>query len=239
MLNTNTARPTQLHMHGSGTKAGLTLGSGSKVHCAVTCVGATSRATLSLRNPSRLPLAFEWDVPPKWQSSLQVVPVQGLLRGHEEVQLEWFFTPQREGPMLAKVGCLVSALDDRPDGKPHEIARQQVQVSGVGATGSIRAEPDRVDFGPVLVGTKWRRHITLLNPSDVALYYSISYERRAGTEEEEARRAAEDELDGDDTDDAPLLALSPAQVRARARRTLTLTLTLTPTLTLTLAPPPP
>ena len=162
--------------------------------------------------------------------------MQGLLRGHEEVQLEWFFTPQREGPMLAKVGCLVSALDDRPDGKPHEIARQQVQVSGVGATGSIRAEPDRVDFGPVLVGTKWRRHITLLNPSDVALYYSISYERRAGTDEEEARRAAEDELDGDDTDDAPLLALSPAQVRARARRTLTLTLTLTPTLTLTLAP---
>ena len=226
VLNTNTARPTQLHMHGSGTKAGLTLGSGSKVHCATTCVGATSRATLSLRNPSRLPLAYEWDVPPKWQSSLQVVPVQGLLRGHEEVQLEWFFTPQREGPMLAKVGCLVSALDDRPDGKPHEIARQQVQVSGVGAAGSIRAEPDRVDFGPVLVGTKWRRHMTLLNPSDVALYYQISYERRPGDAEYEARRAAEDELDGDDEGDAPLLSLTPQQGVLPARNAVELAIEL-------------
>ena len=27
---------------------------------------------------------FEWDVPQKWQAALQVNPVQGLLRGHEE-----------------------------------------------------------------------------------------------------------------------------------------------------------
>ena len=50
VLNTNTARPTQLHMHGSGTKAGLALGSGANVHCATTCVGATSLATTGTAN---------------------------------------------------------------------------------------------------------------------------------------------------------------------------------------------
>ena len=45
--------------------------------------------------------------------------MQGLLRGHEAVQLEWFFTPQREGPMLAKVlglGLGLGLAETRP---PH------------------------------------------------------------------------------------------------------------------------
>ena len=224
ILNTDARRPVQLHMHGSGTKAGLLVGSNGRVHCATTCVGATSRSVLSLTNPSRLPLAFEWDVPQRLQSTVAVEPASGVLRGHERIELSWFFSPQRDGQLLAKLPLLVSALDDRPDGKTHPIARQSVQLSGVGSIGKLTAEPSRVDFGPVLVGTSERRHMTVLNPSDVALFYEITYMRL-----DDGRSLDERDGDGDDGEgDAPLLTLTPTEGVIPARNSVELSIEVQP-----------
>ena len=127
-----------------------------KLYCPTACVGASSVALMTLTNPSRLPLAYEWDVPERLRAVLSVDNPAGVLRGRESIELAWTFAPKAAQDYLVKVPCLVSAIDDGADGAGHEIVRQTLTVSGVGSTGLIQAEPLDLAYGTVLVGATHR-----------------------------------------------------------------------------------
>ena len=44
---------------------------GGTLHLPTTCVGSASTATLKLTNPSRMAVAYEWDIPVKLEVSLR------------------------------------------------------------------------------------------------------------------------------------------------------------------------
>ena len=174
-LNNDGGAAIPLQLVGTGCKAALTMP--SKLFMPTACVGAASHAKLTLTNPSRLPLAYEWDIPEKLVGLLTVDCPAGVLRGRESIELDWRFAPNADRTYLAKVPCLVSPLDDGVDGGNHEIVKQILHVSGVGSSGVIQADPPVVDFKTVLVGNSHRRTLTLINSSPVDLWYSLSFTR--------------------------------------------------------------
>jgi hypothetical protein len=64
VLNTGAA-PVPIELHGAGCKASLLMEHGGTLHLPTTCVGSASTATLKLTNPSRMAVAYEWDIPAK------------------------------------------------------------------------------------------------------------------------------------------------------------------------------
>lgn len=82
--------------------------------CRPTCVGASSQRTVTLHNPSRVPVAFRWRLPARLQGHVSVSPASGLLRGNESASLTWTFTPAAQKVYEARAACLV--LSPTPDG---------------------------------------------------------------------------------------------------------------------------
>ena len=172
-LNNDGAAALSLTLIGTGCRAALSMP--QKLFCPTACVGASSHACMRLSNPSRLPLAYEWDVPKRMCGQLTVDHPAGVLRGMESIDLVWSFSPAAERNYLVKVPCLVSALEDGVNGGGHEIVKQVLTVSGVGSTGAIMAEPAHLDYGTVLVGGVHRRTLTLINSSPVDLFYALTF----------------------------------------------------------------
>ena len=215
-LNNDPGAALSLMLVGTGCRASIDMP--SKLYCPTACVGASSQAKLTMRNPSRLPLAFEWDVPEKLASQLQVDTPSGILRGHETLEVTWNFAPGAERNYLLKVPCLVSAVDEHGDGgASHEVVKQMLTVSAVGSKGVIKAEPEHVEFGTVLVSDVHRRSTTLINTSAVDLYYTLSFSiaSRSG-----------DEADGGSVDE--LISCEQPEGLVPARNTLDIRLVLSP-----------
>ena len=108
MLNTGAA-PVPIELHGAGCKASLLMEHGGTLHLPTTCVGSASTATLKLTNPSRMAVAYEWDIPAKLEATLMVDLPSGVLRGHESVTLTWQFAPDKDDQYLMKVRPLPPA----------------------------------------------------------------------------------------------------------------------------------
>ena len=83
------------------------------------------------------------------------------------------------------MSCLVSALDEHGGASGHEIVKQQLSLSGAGASGQLRAEPDTLDFSTLLVGQPRQLPLALINSSDVDLFFDLSFERTERTVMEE------------------------------------------------------
>jgi len=174
-LNNDGGAAVPLQLVGTGCKAALTMP--SKLFCPTACVGAASHTKMVLSNPSRLPLAYEWDIPERMVGQLSVDHPAGVLRGRESIELDWSFAPSTARNFLIKVPCLVSPLEDGVDGGGHEIIKQTVTVSGIGSAGVVMAEPLLLEFTTVLVGDVHRRTLTLINSSAVDLFYHLSFTR--------------------------------------------------------------
>lgn len=185
VLNHSPASQLRLQLLGAGARASLHMAHGGRLFMPTTCVGASSRASIRLTNPSRLPIAYEWDLTGRGDELLAVSPAAGVLQGHESVDAVWTFAPTSPTQHLLKVPCLVSALDDAGGGASHDIVRQLLTVSGAGSSGNIRAEPEMLHFGPVLVGQSHRRQLALVNSSAVDLFYEVTFERTANSAMEE------------------------------------------------------
>ena len=174
ILNNDIGAALSLQLVGTGCRASLQMP--TKLFCPTACVGASSKARMTVTNPSRLPLAYEWDVPERLMTQLSVDKPSGILRGHESAELVWSFSPSASRNYLWKIPCLISAVDETGDGgASHEIVKQVVSISGVGSTGVIKAEPELLEYGTVLVSDTHRRILTLINSSAVDLYYSLTF----------------------------------------------------------------
>jgi len=181
VLNNDLSSALWLSLIGTGCKASLTMGNKGRLFFPTTCVGAISCCTMTLSNRSRLPLAFEWDVPEKNADLFRVEPAAGVLRGHQDTVVYWYFSPQEERQYLAKVPVLISAMDisDTAPSSAHDVTKQTLSISAAGSTGKIVADPKLLDYGTVLIADNHRRHITLINSSAVDLHYSLHFQLRS------------------------------------------------------------
>ena len=63
-----------------------------------TCVGTTSMVEYSVTNPSRMTIAFDWDIPPSVQNFFTIEPREGIIRGNETLTLSCVFNPKKKKP---------------------------------------------------------------------------------------------------------------------------------------------
>jgi hypothetical protein len=99
---------------------------------------------------------------------------------------------------------------------PCATQRLTLSVSGEGITGAVRIEPEELDLGTVLVGSKHRETLTLHNLSDGQLQYVLE-SRRAGFEGLEGDDVSEDAWLGFDAPAGTIPARSSVSVQVSVR----------------------
>ncbi|MBZ3880635.1 Coiled-coil domain-containing protein 108, partial [Sciurus carolinensis] len=144
-----------------------------------TWVGCSSTSSFTFRNPSRLPLEFEWRVSQQHQKTLAVQPARGLIQPSESLMLTWIFSPLEETKYLFRVGIWVWEAGLPPNTKPPAITHYMIRLVGMGITSSLSAEAKELDFGNVLVTSRQSRHLALLNDGNCTLYYRLYLEQNS------------------------------------------------------------
>ncbi|XP_049744169.1 cilia- and flagella-associated protein 65 isoform X2 [Elephas maximus indicus] len=142
-----------------------------------TWVGCSSTSPFPLRNPSRLPLEFEWRVSEQHRKMLAVQPARGLIQPNENITLTWTFSPLEETKYLFRVGMWVWEAGLPPNTKPPATTHYMLRLVGVGITSSLSVKEQELDFGNVLVHSKQSRFLVLLNNGNCALYYRLFLEQ--------------------------------------------------------------
>ncbi|XP_017712399.1 PREDICTED: coiled-coil domain-containing protein 108 isoform X3 [Rhinopithecus bieti] len=142
-----------------------------------TWVGCSSTSPFTFRNPSRLPLQFEWRVSEQHRKLLAVQPSRGLIQPSERLTLTWTFSPLEETKYLFQVGMWVWEAGLSPNANPAATTHYMLRLVGVGLTSSLSAKEKQLDFGNVLVNSKQSRFLVLLNDGNCTLYYRLYLEQ--------------------------------------------------------------
>ncbi|XP_077011288.1 cilia- and flagella-associated protein 65 isoform X7 [Tamandua tetradactyla] len=141
-----------------------------------TCVGCSSTSLFSFRNPSRLPLEFEWRVSQQHRKMLAVQPARGRIQPNENVTLTWIFSPLEETKHLFRVGMWVWEAGVPLSAKP-PTTHYMIRLVGVGTSSSLCAKEKELDFGNVLVNSTQSRSLVILNSGNCTLYYHLFLEQ--------------------------------------------------------------
>ncbi|XP_008582718.1 PREDICTED: coiled-coil domain-containing protein 108 [Galeopterus variegatus] len=142
-----------------------------------TQVGCSSTSPFTFRNPSRLPLEFEWRVSQQLRKMLAVQPSRGLIQPSESLTLMWTFSPLEETKYLFQVRMWVWEAGLPPHGKPPTTTQYMLRLVGMGITSSLSAKEKELDFGNMLVNSKQSRFLVLLNDGNCTLYYRLYLEQ--------------------------------------------------------------
>nr|XP_055146660.1 cilia- and flagella-associated protein 65 isoform X5 [Symphalangus syndactylus] len=142
-----------------------------------TWVGCSSTSPFTFRNPSRLPLQFEWRVSEQHRKLLAVQPSRGLIQPNERLTLTWTFSPLEETKYLFQVGMWVWEAGLSPNANPAATTHYMLRLVGVGLTSSLSAKEKELAFGNVLVNSKQSRFLVLLNDGNCTLYYRLYLEQ--------------------------------------------------------------
>uniref|UniRef100_A0A673SXB1 Cilia and flagella associated protein 65 n=1 Tax=Suricata suricatta TaxID=37032 RepID=A0A673SXB1_SURSU len=142
-----------------------------------TWVGCSSTSLFTFRNPSRLPLEFEWRVSQQHRKMLAVHPARGLIQPSESLTVTWTFSPLKETKYLFRVGMWVWEAGLPPDTKPSATTHYMLRLVGMGVTSNLSAKEKELDFGNLLVNSKQSRLLVLLNDGNCTLYYRLSLEQ--------------------------------------------------------------
>ncbi|XP_063501145.1 cilia- and flagella-associated protein 65 isoform X2 [Symphalangus syndactylus] len=132
-----------------------------------TWVGCSSTSPFTFRNPSRLPLQFEWRVSEQHRKLLAVQPSRGLIQPNERLTLTWTFSPLEETKYLFQVGMWVWEAGLSPNANPAATTHYMLRL----------AKEKELAFGNVLVNSKQSRFLVLLNDGNCTLYYRLYLEQ--------------------------------------------------------------
>eukprot|EP00794_Sanderia_malayensis_P017503 gene17503-19253_t len=133
-----------------------------------TCVGTTSTVKVSVKNPCRIPLRYQWQIPAEDKDLLSVNPTSGMISANELQDHEWSFKPNSKSKYLFKVKLRVWI-----DGHRELQKKKLLRFVGEGDTGSLKCYLNVVDFGDVVVGSSKQREIQLNNQSYCGLYFDL------------------------------------------------------------------
>ena len=102
-------------LRGVGCRPALRLGDSGTLFLKPTCAGASSTCLLPCRNPTPVPVAFQWEIPEAAKSLLRVSPEAGVIPGGESLSVEWTFAPRRCICIL-RTTLMPSQSGSRPNG---------------------------------------------------------------------------------------------------------------------------
>ncbi|XP_040609232.1 cilia- and flagella-associated protein 65 isoform X3 [Mesocricetus auratus] len=142
-----------------------------------TWVGCSSTSDFTFRNPSRLPLEFEWRVSQQHQKVLAVQPSKGIIHPNENLTLTWIFSPLEETKYLFRVGMWVWEARQQQKTNPRANMHYRIRLVGMGITGCLSVKPKELDFGNVLVNSREVKSLVLLNDGNCTLYYRLVLEQ--------------------------------------------------------------
>lgn len=175
-----------LALHGAAYTPGLLfegLAPGSPLFFKPTCVGASSKRPLTLRNPSAIPTSFQWSVPASLAKVLAVTPTSGCVPGKSSFEVDVRFAPDKTKPYSGALTCMIRAGGAPPGAPPMEPhdghggvlffdlssfdTAVSLPVAGEGSAGAVSLEPPALDCGVLLAGSPAVFELTLLNHSTV------------------------------------------------------------------------
>lgn len=188
VLNGSEAASPTVTFEGRGYMTTVTVEPSGGLLCKPTCPGASSGRDLTLKNHSRLPVAYAWLLPPEAEQMFRIEPATGVLQGCGSETLRCVFTPCEAGSHSATASCLLrggtstqECVAFSEEAKEHGDSRAwqhddelQVQLSGVTAEAMLKIGPEKVDFGTVIAGKESNASIDLTNCSGGAVQYRLS-----------------------------------------------------------------
>ncbi|CAL8240874.1 unnamed protein product [Merluccius merluccius] len=143
------------------------------LHLQPTAVGSSSQRAHCIRNPSRIPLGFQWRIPEEDRKLIFVEPESGELQPNDSMVQTWSFSPLEETMYhltpsitfwpIQTPGCKTSQLD--------------LKVMAMGCQGSIQAESEVVELGEMLVGGCRTVEVPLVNSSLCPLSVSLTVQQ--------------------------------------------------------------
>mmetsp|Transcript_36466 Transcript_36466/g.71614 ORF Transcript_36466/g.71614 Transcript_36466/m.71614 type:complete len:1880 (+) Transcript_36466:91-5730(+) len=174
VLNNNFASPVQLRMVGRGYGADLHFVDGPVMTFRPTCQGMLSRRVQNVKNNSRVPMDFSWEIPNHLKDIIRVTPAQGTLKGHELAQITWEFIPNEIKAYQMKVPVVCTTKETGKDGSAHK-QRSLLTIKGSCTNGIVEFSPPALELGTVQIGTSGKRtEFTLINSSDCTLNYRLN-----------------------------------------------------------------
>ena len=151
-----------------------------------TCVGLTNTRKLTLKNASRLPLKYRVMLPPNADNILAITPLNGILRGNDDIKLTVTFAPKETMMYDFKITVQVYPIGGKPKRildanqpgvvDPPELLQQcSLMIHAQGEIGAITFDPAHTDADVRLVHTQEEKSIWLENISDSDLQYKLHY----------------------------------------------------------------
>ncbi|GAA6066589.1 cilia- and flagella-associated protein 65 isoform X1 [Tachysurus ichikawai] len=172
-LNASPKHSQELSMVSVAERPRITLDGDGSLFFRPTALGSCSKASLSIKNFSRVALHFHWRVCESDRSVLSVQPHAGVLQPNESQVQTWFFTPVEEITYNMKPSLIFWPIQN-PE---YKRSRLSLKVVGLSAKGSIQAGHSFLDLGEVLVGSCKSFEVPLLNPSPCVVSFSLSVQQ--------------------------------------------------------------
>eukprot|EP00741_Cyanophora_paradoxa_P021341 tig00021348_g20600.t1 len=207
VFNGNASSAQEVSLSGQGHVARIRVDGDGQLVFKPTCVGGASTRPLTIANPSRIPVQFHWEIPHRLAGVLSVEPRSGTLLGNEAQAVQWTFAPSAAKLYEAKLQCLATPVG-APAGAPtasgtgttaalslrstlssasgRSSERVAVSLVAEGTTGWLEFDPQELDLGGVLVGSKRLHTFAVVNRGQCAMYFRLEFERRAEGDDDAA-----------------------------------------------------
>eukprot|EP00743_Colponemidia_sp_Colp-15_P004902 GILK01005283.1.p1 GENE.GILK01005283.1~~GILK01005283.1.p1 ORF type:complete len:1742 (+),score=283.35 GILK01005283.1:94-5319(+) len=188
LLNYSASNTHTLHLHGVCDVPALTVGDDGHLFLPPACVGAVTSREVTIRNTSKVPLQFQWNIPEKHKRLISVKPVSGRLESNDTAAVKWSFTPLNQKSAQYSIQCLAAAILDLEQkvcgvflpgsgASVREVDASQSSTKIVlhteGTVGSMSIQPEVLDLGSVLVGNTCRKAFSIHNSGHCSLPYGI------------------------------------------------------------------
>ncbi|KAJ8383584.1 hypothetical protein AAFF_G00216570 [Aldrovandia affinis] len=134
-----------------------------------TALGSSSLRSHMLKNTSRLPLHFHWQIHRPEDQVLSVQPEKGVLQPNDAQVLKWSFSPLAEMLYTLRPSLTFWPVEATGNRK----SRLCIQVVGLASTGSIQVKQALIDLGQVLAGSCQSCDLPLINNGPCPLSFSL------------------------------------------------------------------
>jgi hypothetical protein len=159
-------------LRGFGAFPEIAFESDNRLHFKPTCIGAIESRTFPIRNKSKASLFFEWQIPRQLTNVIAIQPMSGFLQADQMMPLQCTFSPPAASKYILNVPCYYFHDEKRP-----EKQRTTLSIYGIGVYGKLSSSPEQLDFTNILINTCVEKEITLFNPSECDIIFTIGIKK--------------------------------------------------------------